>query len=192
MASEVEICNQSLSWLGANPIIALDQGTLEADLCDRNYKYLRDAVLEEAAWTFATKRFEFQPIVDTPAYGYGQKFLIPSTVLRIIEASDNANFYNGVSNLDWRREEEYIVADASVIYAKCIIQITDPNKFSNLFAQTLAARLAAELAPTITESNTKTTQMWALYDKKIKMAIPIDNSQGRNDRVRGRSLNIAR
>lgn len=193
MADSVSICNQALSWLGEDRILALDpDGSKKARLCYTNYAPLRDAVLEEAAWTFATRRYQLDPVQESPVYGYGNKFLIPSKVLVVIEADDNANFLNGVSNLDWRREENHIVSDAGVIYAKCIVQITDVAKFSNLFIQTLATRIAAELAPTLTESKTKTDQMWALYNLKLAKAVPIDGKQGRNDRIRSRSLSRVR
>jgi len=79
--SETAICNQALSWLGAGRILSLDDGTELSDLCKDNYEPLRDAVLEEARWTFATKRYEFLPMAEEPAYGYSTQFLIPTEVL---------------------------------------------------------------------------------------------------------------
>lgn len=189
MPSEVGICNQALSWLGQDSILALDPNESNiARLCFLNYTGLRDAVLEEANWTFATRRYVWDLVQETPPYGYGAKFLIPSEVLVVIEADNSALFTNGVSDLDWRREEEYIVADATLIYAKCIVRIVNPAKFSSLFTQALTARIAAELSPPITESKTKTDQMWALYKDKMSTAVPIDGKQGKSDRIRGRSF----
>lgn len=189
MASEVSICNQALSWLGADRIVGLGDGSTNSDLCGDNYIELRNAVLEEANWTFATRRYVLSPPLATvPKYGYSQKFQIPTEVLRVIEASESASHLNGTSNLDWRREEDFLLANIGVIYAKCIVIITDPTKFSSLFVQSLAARIAAELSPTITTSNKKTDQMWTLYGAKIDRAVPIDGSQGRSDRARARNL----
>ncbi len=190
MSSEVTICNQALSWLATSPILSLADGTTNANLCNANYTELRDSTLESAAWTFATERYKWSPLAspDVPVYGYANKFLIPSTVLRVLECRDDDVYANGVSDLDWRREGQYIVSDASVVYAKCIIQITATDTMSALFRQALAARIAATLAPTITESKGHADRLWNLYENYMRDATPIDASQGKNDRIRGRSL----
>ncbi len=187
--SEVSIFNQALSWLGQDAVLTLDPnaGRIER-LGDTNYAPLRDAVLSEASWTFATRRYDLTPVVDASAYGYGQKFLLPSEILTVIEASSDAFIRNGASDLDWRLEEGHIVADVTRVFAKCIVQITDTDKFSRTFTQALAARIAAELAPFLTESNTKAQQMWALYEKKMATALPVDGRQGKSDLTRGGSL----
>ncbi len=188
MANEVSICNQALSWLGASRMTSLDDGTANAVLCKDNYAELRDAVLEEGKWTFATKRFASStPLSSSPAYGFSKAFLISNAILTVIEVKDDPSIPDGRSNLEWRREEDRIVCNASAIYYKTIIRIEDPTKFTATFAQSLAARIAAELSPTITESNTKTDRMWALYERKIGLALSIDGSQGRSDRVRSAS-----
>jgi len=193
MASEVSICNQALSWLGANRITSLNDGTVNANLCKDNYDSLRDVVLEEANWSFATRRVKLSPpLAALPEYGYGYKFQLPSDVLLVVEASDNASYKNGSNDFDWRKEEDFVMADAATVYCKCIVQIIDPSKFSNLFVQALAARIAAELSPPITESNSTTERMWALYDKKINIASNRDASQGRSDRIRARNLTRVR
>lgn len=190
MANEVTICNQALSWLAATPILSLTDSTVNANLCNANYTELRDATLESAAWTFATERYEWAPLAapDVPAYGYASKFLIPSIVLRVLECRDNDAYANGISDLDWRREGQYIVSSSGVIYAKCIIQVTVVDRMSALFRQALAARIAATLAPAITESKGHTDRMWNLYEQYMSEAVPVDSSQGKNDRIRGRSL----
>ncbi len=192
MASETSICNQALSWLGASLILSIDDGTTNADLCKVNYDELRDTVLNEAFWTFATKRYKWTPTTDIPAFGYSKSFLIPSEVITIIEVRDDSVFANGTSNLDWRREADRVVANVDVIFAKCIYQVTDVSKFSPLFVQALATRLAAELAPRITESNTKTNLMWQMYDQKIEIAMATDGMQGRSDITRNRQLTTLR
>ena len=173
MASEVTICNQALSWLAATPILTINDGTTNANLCLANYAELRDATLESAAWTFATERYQWAPLAapNVPAYGYANKFLIPSTILRVLECREDPSQPDGISNIDWRREGQHIVTDAGVIYAKCIIQVTAVNNTSALFRQALAARIAGTLAPTITESKGLADRMWNLYEQYIKLIL---------------------
>lgn len=190
-ASEVAICNQSLTWLAANTIISLDDPTVEAGLCKANYALLRDAVLNERAWTFATKRFTLTPLSEEPEYGYSKQFLIPSNVLTIIECRwDNAqggtptlrdDRANGANTLGWRREEDKILANVDVIYMKAIVQIIDTQKFSPVFTQTLATRLARDICIPLTESNKRYEQMAQMYLMAMRDAAAIDGMQGTND-----------
>lgn len=187
MSSEVSICNQALSWLGVSPILTLDDVIKPAQLCKANYAQLRDTVLEEANWTFATKRFKFQtPEATAPVYGYANSFLVPTTTLLVVECNDTAE-PQGDYDLDWRYEDNRIVTDAAIVYAKCIVQVTDPKKFTNTFRQALAARIAAELAVPLTESSAKETKMWNLYAAKLGVARSVDGKQGASDRLKSRS-----
>lgn len=193
MSSEVSICNQAISWLGITPgIISLSDNSKAAKLCNANYTQLRDTVLEEGKWGFATLRQIFQtPLATPPVYGYGKAYLIPTTTLLIIECNSSGK-KQGDMNLDWRKEtneagQNIIVTDADVVYAKTIVQVTDPKKFTNTFRQAFAARIAAELAVPLTESTTKETKMWELYGIKIDIALGIDGMQGKSDRIQTRS-----
>ena len=89
MASEVDICNQALSWLGANQIITLADGTTESIICKAKYAPLRDDVLEKVPWTFAIVRLQLAADVSVPAFGYANKFILPKTVLSVLNAYNN-------------------------------------------------------------------------------------------------------
>ncbi len=181
MASEVSICNQALSWLGANLITSLDDDSIEASLCKTNYAALRDAVMEDVPWTFATLRAMLTPETETPAYGYAQQFLIPSRFLRILEVRTNANQANGATVFDFRVEGDKILCNAKVIYVKVIQQITAPEKFSSSFVQALAARIATDIALPVTNSVDMMKTMFSLYQQKLSDAATLDGMQGKSD-----------
>ncbi|RLB61608.1 MAG: hypothetical protein DRH08_13665 [Deltaproteobacteria bacterium] len=187
MASEVSICNQAIGWLGGNLITSLDDQTTEAILCKANYASLRDAVIEEGKWTFATRRLKLALSGEVPEYGYANRFAIPTEVLSVITVTPNKDQTNGTENFDWRREEDYIVCDSGVLYAKCIVRITDPSKFGSMFVQALAARMAADLAAPLTESTAKEQKMTAKYENAIDKALAIDGMQGKSDRIKSNS-----
>ena len=192
MTSVVSICNQAITWLGGNPIISLDDGTTEAILCKVNFAPLRDAVMEEGKWTFATKRFKLLPNPAPPIYGYTYRFEIPSTVLVVMKATDRADNANDNEDFDYRREENFLVSNSSVIYIKALVQITDVTKFSQTFAQALAARIAADLAAPLTESTSKEEKMQAKYERAINLALGVDGQQGQSDRIKTRSKILRR
>lgn len=187
MASEVSICNQAISWLGGNLIISLDDATVEAQLCKANYAPLRDAVMEEGKWTFATRRLELAQSATLPGFGYARAYVIPPEVLSVIMATENQDNKNNTDNLDWRREERFVLSDTERVFAKCIIRIEDPSLFSDMFVQALASRIAADIAIALTESSTKEAAMWTKYFALVTEAKSVDGMQGKSDRIRTNS-----
>lgn len=183
MATEVSICNQALGFLGGNRIISLDDGTTEANLCKDLYADLRDAVLEERDWSFATVWKSLPSLATTPTGEFAYAYELPSEVLRVAEVEDNTL---------WRVEDRKIVTDEAAVKARCIVRVTDPSKFSPGFVQALAARLAADLALPITNSRSMMETMFQLYERKVGRAINSDNRQGKARRIRSTWLLKAR
>ena len=211
--SEVQICNQALSWLGGDLIISLNDDTTEAKLCKANYVPLRDAVLEEREWTFAVKRVELAQLSEQPLYGFDRKFQIPPETLRVLQVSrfgedvTSANVSNtGVrsssrdgtgigreTRIEWLREGETVVAnDAERISARILVRIADTTKFSAAFDQALAARIAMDIALPLTNSRQMQQDMASMYGEKIRLAAASDGIQGRSYNVRSDSLTIVR
>lgn len=210
--SPVEICNLALGWLGGALIISLDDASTEAKLSKANYTLLRDAVLEERAWTFAVKRMEPAGLIELPVYGYDKAFQIPPEVIRILQVARAGEVENGTvvggsfksatrggtgqgreSRIEWAREGDLILANnAERIYIRALVRIDDTTKFSPAFDQALAARLAMELAIPIANSRTLQKDMTALYGEKIRLAAASDGMQGRSERIRSDAFTVVR
>jgi len=182
MASKVSIANQALTWLGANTITAFTDNSDEAKLVSANYDGVRDAVLEDAAWTFASRRVVLTPALAPPDFGFKNQFLIPPDTLRI-RTVRNDGMNSGPSNLDWVLEDRRILSDAARIYVKYLARVDDPSQYSPLFIQAIAARLAADLAIPVTGSRMMQSDMWGLYQKKLSDAKARDGMQGRAQKV---------
>lgn len=193
MADEVTICNQALSQLGANLIISLDDTSKEGILCKANYTELRDAVLEEGRWSFATKRYILTTKAGTdPLWGFSNRFLLDTEWLLVTQARSDGWDKDGRSNIKWSVEDGHLLCDEDTVYIKVIRRIIAVSSFTTTFRQALAARIAAELAPPLTESTTKEAKMWDLYEMKLGVAWGLDGSQGSNQRIRGDSLTRVR
>lgn len=187
MATEVQICNLALGWLGANLITSLDDESKEAQLCKANYPYLRDAVLEAGNWTFATQWFDLTQVANPPLSEYVNGFELPSEVLRVM--------FCGVTRknpTDWVKEGNLIRTNDAKCRIQAIRRITDPARFSSLFVQALAQRMAADMAIPLTNSRSLMETHTQLYVMKMKEAESLDNSQGRSRRIRSRWLKQSR
>jgi len=200
--SPVAICNQALGWVGGDLITSLDDESKEAKLCKANYELLRDAVLEEREWTFAVERIELAKVSEDPVYGWGAMFQIPPRVIRILQISGSATGLSAItrggtgmgqeSRLEWNREGDKVMCNAGAVFARCLVQVKDTNKFSPAFSQALAARMAMDLAIPIASSRLLQKDMAQMYGEKIRLAAGTDGMQGRSQRTRSDSLTRVR
>lgn len=171
----VGICNLALGWVGAGRIAALTEASRLAELCNANFNPVRDAVLEERAWRFATTRRAIAAAAAGPAWGYTYRYLLPSSVVRVLEVSDGS-----APLTDWEREGQYVVTNqASPIYVRSIDRVDDPAGWPPGFTMAVATRLAATLATTISENRALQEELWARYREQLKRAGAVEGQQGR-------------
>ena len=187
--TEISITNQALGWLGADPITSFDDDQTEAKLAKVNYAPLRDAVLEDHAWTFAAARVKLTPSAISPAFGSDNRFLLPADNIRVIRVEDTENNFG---SLEWTLEENHIIAVVEKVFVYYTKRIEDPAKFSIAFSQALAQRLASDMAIPLTESAKLSELHWGLYVSKIDAAAATDGMQGRAQRTRATRLLKAR
>lgn len=178
---QVAIANLALGWLGAARITNFNDPSRPAQLIATNFEAIRDALLEDRDWSFATERMALQPDPVPPPFGFGARFQIPSRVLRVISADD------GTGSLHWAREGQFIVTEPKLatLSVVAVVRVTDCALFSPAFAQALAARLASDLAVTITENRILQADLWRLYQAKLADATVNDGRQGRTQRPVG-------
>lgn len=179
MMDEVSICNLALGWLGVNPITGLTDRSTQASLCRANYPILRDAVLEERMWTFATQRKEYTTEDMAPGGFYTHRILHEWLgVYRVFKS--NVNYEQ---RIEWRREGDQIISRYPNIIVWGLRRVTNTGEFSTLFTQALAARIAADLAMALTENAQLQADMWSLYREKLDAAAARDGMQGTNDKI---------
>jgi len=149
--SEVSISNITIGKLGGMPIMTLDDGTTEADLCKANYEPSRDLTLETLDWTFARARAYLTPLAgaDAEIHGndYSNRFQLPPDCLVVRKVSADGSFEDRV---DVDKEGRTLVSSESVLYIKYTKRITDPTLFSPGFIQLFAFQLAADICIPLT------------------------------------------
>lgn len=196
MSSVVDICNLALSWLGEKPIISLDDEGDAAALCKANYAPLRDAVLESAEWTFATKRLRLTPISENdPVWADfgGSRFQIPPEVLRVIGVFQDVEMQPW-SRLIHEQEDKMIIVRQvrTSIFIRGIVRVEDPNKFTPSFEQALAERMAWEMSIPVTNSPQIEQGKGQKYGIKVTDATALNGMNQTSKQVRASWLNRAR
>ena len=181
----VEICNIALGYLGEDSITALSDGTTRADLCNQIYAAVRDAVLEDRDWQFASLWAAQATIASTsknPRLAYqASKPTGTLSVREVVDAEGDA--------IDWLLEGELILVDDYVadavaagtdgVYVHVTQSVADTTKWPNAFILAFAHRLAAELAVPLSENVRKQETEWALYRQALEIATSNDSMQGR-------------
>ena len=172
MASVVEICNGSLNQLGATTILSLTEDSKNARLCNQRYTQVRDAVFRSHPWNCLQKRVELAADTTAPAWGFSFAYTLPADCLRLLRILDYDSNY--------KVEGRKILSNTSSMKILYIGRITDPNEYDESLRETLSAALGADIAFAVTSNNTTATNMYNLFQDKLKDARFIDSTEGQN------------
>ncbi|MEW5725319.1 MAG: hypothetical protein AB1896_19550 [Thermodesulfobacteriota bacterium] len=166
MAGKIQICNMALGRLGANLINALNEPNKEARLCNLFYDDLRDELLRDHAWGFATVRSSLARLSGIAPGPWEYQYQVPSDCLRVLFLVSSP----GTKVNEFRVEGRKLYTnldEATIVYVR---RETDATRFDQHFVRALAARLAAELALPITDQKSLAEAMWALYERELARA----------------------
>jgi hypothetical protein len=174
--SDVSICNNALTLLGAATITSLTESSENARKCNVIYEQTRDGLLRVHPWRFAINRASLAIDATPPAYDYNNRFVLPTTpkCLRVLEMYENRDD----GDYKWDIEGRYVVSDASTCRIKYVGQITDPTTFDTMFIEAFSASLAAKLSLPITNSLQIQGQMAQLAAGAIQQAYFLDAIEG--------------
>ena len=172
MASTVDICNGALNQLGATTILSLTEDSKNARLCNSRYTQVRDGLFRTHPWNCLQKRVELAADTTAPAWGFSYAYTLPADCLRLLRILDYDSNY--------KVEGRKILSNASSMKILYIGRITDPNEYDELLRETLSASLAADIAFAVTSNNTTATNMYNLFQDKLKDARFVDSTEGQN------------
>lgn len=171
MASQIEICNQALTKIGANRITSLSDTSKQAKTLAAIFDIKRDAELAAHPWSFAITRASIPASTTAPAFGWSKSFPLPAGFLRMVEVGESYVMYQSDSMELFHLEGNAILCnEGSPLRIRYVQRITNTGLFSPLFVETLACRLAAEVAEDLTQSTSKREAAWQEWDRAIKLA----------------------
>jgi len=167
----VSICNLALMLVGIPPIISFDDENNNAKLCRTFFPVLRDRVLRDHPWSFATAFHDLQKLDERSGDPeFEAVCALPGDLIRVIEITGNRPY---------RRIENKILVQelpATIVYTR---RIEDPGLFDETFIEALQYLLAAEIGM----SNTRDTQLIAMfrqeYERRLALARSIDSQENR-------------
>jgi len=172
MASTVDICNGALNQLGATTILSLTEDSKNARLCNSRFTQVRDGVFRSHPWNCLQKRIELAQDTTAPAWGFKFAYTLPADCLRLLRILDFDSNY--------KVEGRKILSNTETMKILYIGRVTDPNEYDESLRETLSAALAADIAFAVTSNNTTVTNMYNLFQDKLKDARFVDSTEGQN------------
>jgi len=168
----VDICNGALNQLGATTILSLTEDSKNARLCNSRFTQVRDAVFRSHPWNCLQKRVELAADTTAPAWGFSFAYTLPADCLRLLRILDYDSNY--------KVEGRKILSNTSSMKILYIGRITDPNEYDESLRETLSAALGADIAFAVTSNNQTASNMYNLFQDKLKDARFIDSTEGQN------------
>jgi hypothetical protein len=185
--SPVALAARALIKIGAAPIAAFDDGTVEAEVARNLYPSTRDALLSAHPWSFASAQAELPRLVAPPLADFDFAYQLPADFLRALSAG--AGDYG--RGLDYRIAERRLHTDAERVILTYVYR-PDEGAFPPFFDQALIARLAAEFCVPLTESTARAEALAAAAEDEFRRAKTIDSQQDVPGRIEDFSLVQAR
>lgn len=174
--SEVAICNSALRKLGAEPIQSLTDDSTRARLCNGSYPFKRKELLRGHPWKFAKKRVQLSSLASDPLFGYDHQFQLPSDCLRVLEV-------NLPLQAEWTTEQDKLLANTDPIQILYAADVSDTQKFDDVFVEALSWAIAADIAYTITQSTSQVELAEAKLEQVLNQARSFNAQEGSAPRV---------
>lgn len=162
MASSIEICNDALTMLSQEPVMALDDTTKASRLCKQRYEPVRDALLRSYPWSFAMKREILARDLESPAFGYANAYSLPVDCVRVVSINDRTQ--------EWQVEGRKVLTNADRVNLRYIRKVEDPNEMDAMFRECLTLKLAADMCMSLTSNIDLKSMYEQLLERKINLA----------------------
>ena len=170
--TSVAICSDALILLGAKPISSFNDGTDEANSCDRLYPDVRDMTLSMYPWSFAYKKVKLSKLITTPTTEWRYEYQMPGDRLGNPRAVfETSNAYARPVKL-WEIQGDKLLTNYEEVYIDYPYQ-TPEYAMPQYFVQLLKYMMAWHLAYPITEQETKTG-----YWQGVAIGAPSENGRG--------------
>lgn len=165
--SKVSNANRALALVGANKIVGLDDGTMEAKAINNMYDDSLKSILSECCWNFAKKRKMLNLVTEEPVWGKGNYFQLPADCVRIFDAT-----------CDYDIEGDFVLAQSKEIGILYTSSSVDDNRFTPAFRDAFCCRLAYDVSYDLTNSTSKQDELLELYHGHL---LPIAKSMNARD-----------
>ncbi len=159
MATQTEIANRALGYVGDETITAFSDANKRARLVTLYYDGARRRALRLHPWNKVSSRASLAKDATDPIWGFDSRFKLPSDFERLIDIENTGGGLSIEGNAQGSRyeiEDGFIHTDLSApLNIKYVRNESDTSKFDSLLTTVVAYSLALDLVEGLTQSNTK-------------------------------------
>lgn len=143
--TSLQICQQALVVIGAQPLTSFDDGTTESIACSNLYENTVRDELSQYRWRFASNQVQLSRLVDVPSAKWDAAYQLPPECLAITTVFTND------APIDFDRYEDNIFCNAStndVVILEGTFRVNE-QFWPPYFVQMIVYRIASQLAHSI-------------------------------------------
>lgn len=166
------VCSDSLLLLGARPISSFNEGTDEANICDRIYPHVKKSTLQAYPWSFSFKKVQLARTINTPVNEYKYEYSLPSDRLGAIRRAYVSSSVGARPFSAWTIQGDKLLSSEESIVVDYQF-LPDEGGMPAYFIQLLNYMMAWHIADAITDQTTK-SQYW----QGIAVGSPSENNRG--------------
>jgi len=170
--SKTEICNKSLTLVGANPIVSITDDSQNARILNRVYELSLKSILSEAPWVFALKRRLLSLSADTLEwYDTNENYVYarPNDMIRAFRAND--------TDAIWRQHGNYIVSDTDDLGLEYVYYLDQPSNYSTSFVEAFVDKLCSDIGFMVVNSKTLAENFLEKYETVSLAKALAENAQ---------------
>lgn len=171
--TDISICSDALTLLGASTISSFSEGTPAATACSRLYPDLRDTIISRYPWSWSMKKVKLARLATAPLNEWKYAYQLPGGILTGVQAifdsgSDGARSINS----GWEIYEDQVFTNLETVYIDYQQTVSEAD-MPPYFVRLLRTAMAAELAIIITDQASK-----ADFFRSQAFGTPMENGRG--------------
>ncbi len=172
--TETSVANEALSCLKQPALIHIDADQTNAKrIVVKHFASVRDALLREYPWNFASTRALLQAQVEKPVFGFAYMYAFPHDCMAVRDLPDAR------SKDEWKVEKRAIVTDLQpplkIIYTRFAYEVAI---WDSIFRFAFARQLAVACGPELSADIELIQKAQEEADSKLKLAFPSDAAEG--------------
>lgn len=174
--TRTELANVALGHLGVSGLADIAEATVEAERIRLHWSIVRDNLLRQRPWNFATRRATLSALADAPAFDWDYAYQLPSDYLQAQAVNGKQA---GTGEAEYEISDGQILTDDETCELKYTALVEEAGRWSATFCDAFTHLLAAAVAPALSTAPGLGDAMRQRAEEITVLAIGPENREAR-------------